>query len=277
MSSSVEISIDQEPTVPFLKWAGGKRWLVSNHTGIFPKKFKRYFEPFLGSGAVFFHLQPKNGILADKNQALVETYKAIRDDWYAVHLELKRHQKQHNDDYYYVERDRKRLRPHTRAAQLIYLNRTCWNGLYRVNLRGEFNVPRGSKDAVCLPTDDFEKIAKILKNKKIIASDFEAIIDQAEKKDFLFIDPPYTVKHNMNGFVKYNDSIFSWADQVRLRDSIARAAERGVQFLVTNADHQSIRALYSDIGSTKKLSRHSILAGKSAARALTSEIIIRNY
>ena len=268
---------DTAAITPFLKWAGGKRWLVSAQSDVFPAGFNHYIEPFLGSGAVFFHLRPKSGVLSDRNTALIDTYDAIKTDWKKIQAALRRYDVCHEHNYYYEERDRRRLKKHTRAAQFIYLNRTCWNGLYRVNLNGKFNVPIGTKDAVCLPTDNFEEISKILQNFTLRASDFEAVIDAANPGDFIFADPPYTVKHNMNGFVKYNEHIFSWEDQVRLRDALVRASNRGALISLTNADHESVRNLYNDFLVMEPLSRNSVLAGKVSARSPTTELLIRNW
>lgn len=161
-----------------------------------------------------------------------------------------------------------------RAAQFIYLNRTCFNGLYRVNLKGKFNVPIGTKVKVFDRFEDFSAISRILKRAEICHSDFEFIIDSAISGDFLFIDPPYTVKHNLNGFIKYNEKIFSWDDQVRLRDAIVRAAARGVIVLLTNAAHASVVALYEGIGTMRFVTRSSVLAGKKVARGSVDELIV---
>jgi DNA adenine methylase len=215
--------------IPFLKWAGGKRWLTAQYPGLFPKTIKRYVEPFLGSGAVYFHLAPTTALIADSNSDLIKTYLELRSNWRLVERALKRHDRNHSERYYYAERARKHLVAHEQAAQFIYLNRTCWNGLYRVNLRGQFNVPIGTKTAVHLDTDDFGCVSALLRQAKIVTSDFESIVDQARGGDFLFVDPPYITRHNFNGFVKYNEKLFSWADQERLASSIKRAACRGVE------------------------------------------------
>lgn len=261
--------------VPFLKWAGGKRWLVDNHVELVDIKCKRYIEPFLGSGAVFFKLAPKKAILADKNPELIDTFTAIRDDWQKVGEHLQVHQRHHNKAYYYRIRDQKPRSEAGKAAQFIYLNRTCWNGLYRVNLKGKFNVPKGTKSNVVLDTDSFESIAKLLKGAELVASDFEDVIDKAEYDDFVFVDPPYTVKHNNNAFLKYNEHLFSWADQKRLRDCIAAAYFRGARIVVTNAYHSSIRNLYKGIGRHEKLTRASVISGNSNGRGDFEEIVIR--
>ena len=142
--------------VPFLKWAGGKRWLAERHLDLFPTGFSRYIEPFLGSGSIFFALNPDESILSDSNPRLIETFQEVRDRPELVYQLLCNHQNAHDNEYYYEERNREYLDdPAKRAAQFIYLNRTCWNGLYRVNRKGQFNVPRGTKSAVLLNTDDF--------------------------------------------------------------------------------------------------------------------------
>jgi DNA adenine methylase len=164
-----------------------------------------------------------------------------------------------------------------RAARFIYLNRTCWNGLYRVNKKGEFNVPIGTKSSVILEGDDFELVSKALKSATITTCDFETTIDKAGRGDFIFIDPPYTVKHNLNGFIKYNENIFSWQDQVRLKKSISDAVEKGAFVLVTNANHKSIKELYKGSGEMIALNRASVIAGKSEARGTYSELAIKSW
>jgi len=260
--------------VPFLKWAGGKRWLIRSCPSLFDIPFERYFEPFLGSGAVFFYIQPANAILSDSNQALIETYQAIKDDWQKVAGGLKNHQKNHSKDYYYLIRDQKMKSPYERAAKLIYLNRTCWNGLFRVNQNGWFNVPIGTKTDVALETDDFEAVANLLQTAELICSDFENIIDRSKGGDLLFIDPPYTVKHDDNGFIKYNEKLFNWDDQVRLRDAVLRAKERGVRVILTNANNSSIRNLYKKYFDIRSFKRSSVLSGKSEFRGTVRELII---
>lgn len=262
---------------PFLKWAGGKRWLIEKHAHLLNVEYDRYIEPFLGSGAVFFSLTPKNAILSDSNERLIETYKAIQLNWEKVQERLTIHHKKHSKEYYYSVRKKILKTPETRAAQFIYLNRTCWNGLYRVNQLGEFNVPIGTKINAILPTDNFKKISEVLKNTTLLSEDFEKIINLAQKGDFLFIDPPYTVKHNQNGFINYNEKIFSWNDQIRLRDSIQKAIKRGAKALITNACHESIRKLYDQTGEIITLNRSSVIAGKSIARGKYEEIVIKCY
>jgi DNA adenine methylase len=260
---------------PFLKWAGGKRWFVANHAAIFPSNYGRYIEPFLGSGAVYFYLKPRRALLSDLNRELIDTYCAIRDDWQQVEKRLVACQKQHSESFYYQVRSQSPLDRFDAASRFIYLNRTCWNGLYRVNKKGVFNVPKGTKDSVLLETDDFEAMARRLRTASLKCADFESSINAAERADLVFVDPPYTVKHNLNGFLKYNDRIFSWDDQVRLRDALFRAKRRGVQIIMTNANHKSLRDLYAGF-ELSALSRQSVLSGDVRGRCETEELLVTN-
>lgn len=273
MASVVE-NLQGNEARPFLKWAGGKRWLVERHPDEFPIFSGTYFEPFLGGGSVFFHLSPKKAHLSDANARLVECYCQIRDNHESVRTLLVDHQEQHCETYYYRVRGQKFASGDARAAQFLYLNRTCFNGLYRVNRNGDFNVPIGTKTKVIDDSENFEAIASILRVAKIEAVDFEQSIDKAEYGDFVFVDPPYTVKHNSNGFLKYNENIFSWCDQVRLRDAIVRAEKRGAKLLLTNAAHESVVDLYRGVGRQNFVKRSSVLAGKSSARGRVDELVV---
>ncbi|MBY5930799.1 Dam family site-specific DNA-(adenine-N6)-methyltransferase [Halomonas sp. DP8Y7-3] len=267
--------MSEQIVLPFLKWAGGKRWLVRDHPDIFPADFNTYIEPFLGSGSVFFHMQPKKALLSDANKELIITYQALRNRNRKVESLLKRYHACHSEEFYYFMRGQEPKKQEEIAARMIYLNRTCWNGLYRVNLSGRFNVPKGTKKNVILDTDNFKETARLLRRSKIVHSDFEKIIDSAQENDFVFVDPPYTVKHNLNGFVKYNEKLFSWDDQVRLKLAIDRATARGAKVLLTNADHESILSLYDNYISRNTLSRNSVLSGKSEFRGEFSELTIK--
>lgn len=269
----LEEEFDKIALTPFLKWAGGKRWLEQYLSTRLPT-FNRYIEPFLGSGATYFRLKPKTAVLADLNSELITTYQAIKDDWNKVLGHLKKHHGRHSHSYYYQMRAQKPRSAAGRAARFIYLNRTCWNGLYRVNLRGEFNVPIGTKTNVLLTTDRFDKISELLSSAELLSSDFESVIDRAEENDLIFADPPYTVKHNLNGFVKYNEKLFSWDDQIRLRDALMRAKKRGAHIILTNADHWSIRKLYKTHFQMHSIDRQSVIAASNSNRGICSELLI---
>jgi DNA adenine methylase len=263
---------------PPLKWAGGKRWLSQRHSGLLPDFTGTYYEPFFGGGAVFFHLRPKKAVLSDLNADLITTYRALSTDWQAVKEGLAAHAQLHSSEYYYQTRAEKPDEEAALAAWFLYMNRACYNGLYRVNKQGTFNVPKGTKDKIVFEYDAFEKISLALSVAEIEISDFEHLIDRSNSGDFVYIDPPYTVRHNNNGFLKYNEQIFSWDDQKRLARAVRRAAAREVKLLVSNANHESVRRLYRAHGTVVKLDRYSVIGGGEDYRARTSEIAVRiNY
>lgn len=278
MDSKFEISeVPQKheiAIVPPLKWAGGKRWFVSNHKDLLPKKFNKYIEPFLGSGAVFFSVQPEQALISDLNPELINLYEVIRDEPLKLEKKLKEHQRKHSTEYYYAMRSLQPRNIITAAARTLYLNRTCWNGLYRVNLKGEFNVPKGTKDNVVLDNDDFSSLSDILSKAEIKCQDFQESVNAAEEGDFLFVDPPYTVAHNNNGFVKYNQNLFSWDDQLRLRDALLAAVRRGVEVVLTNAAHNSVKEIYSDFDQLV-VERAGVISGLKSSRGKYEELVIR--
>jgi DNA adenine methylase len=262
---------------PFLKWPGGKRWLAARHLHMFPKTYGNYIEPFLGGAAVFFALSPKEAYLSDANGELINAYNRIKHDWAKIEKHLAKHHEKHDSDFYYKVRKDSPTDPIARAVRFLYLNRTCFNGIYRVNKEGKFNVPIGTKDEVSFEDGYLEKVAKSLKNARIRKRDFAVAIGKAEKGDFVFIDPPYTVMHNNNGFVKYNAQLFSWKDQARLATAIKAAGERGALIMMSNANHDSVRALYNGFGTHRTLTRASILAGDPYHRRSATELLVTNY
>jgi DNA adenine methylase len=269
--------VQKNHLTPFLKWPGGKRWFVQRHSALLPTHYNRYVEPFLGGGAVYFHLQPTSALLGDINPDVVEAYQGIKRDWQRIQRSLEYKQRAHDthDDYYYKQRDRRPNDPLLRASRTIYLNRTCFNGIYRVNLRGEFNVPRGTKNEVLMHTDNFERVAELLQGAEIQLADFEVLIDQSKQGDLVFADPPYTVRHNLNGFVKYNEVLFSWQDQERLATALGRAKDRGAKIICTNANHESVQSLYEELGfQLRPVSRFSSISAASASRRQFEELVI---
>lgn len=274
------IQITQPPkTNPFVKWAGGKRWLssaIAKEYATLPN-VKRYIEPFLGGGAAFFSIQPSSCVLSDLNSELINVYQVVQENPKEITRRLRKIHNYHSESFYYQMRSSRPTSRLSRAVRFLYLNRTCWNGLYRVNLKGEFNVPIGSKTKVYDPDEDFFRISTALGNAEIRCTDFEKTLSIAGKGDFVYIDPPYTVKHNLNGFIKYNDKIFLWEDQVRLSNAIVNAHHRGAFILLSNADHESVRELYSEIFHIRSVYRKSILAADPLKRGPTSEILVSNY
>ncbi|WP_244241138.1 DNA adenine methylase [Leptospira selangorensis] len=268
---------ETQTSQPFLKWAGGKRWLIEKYPHLFKTEYKRLIEPFVGSGAVFFFLSPARAILNDSNTDLINTYISIKEDWKSVLKNLQKHQRNHSKEYYYTIRDREYVSRSAMAAKFIYLNRTCWNGLYRVNAKGSFNVPIGTRSSVILGNDDFEKVSNTLRKAKLFSNDFSKVIKDAKYGDFIFADPPYTVKHNNNGFIKYNESLFSWEDQLRLKEDLQSAVKRGAKALITNAFHPSIKELYKGFGEQIKIIRPSRIAANASARGYYEEVAIKCY
>lgn len=259
----------------FLKWAGGKNWFVRHQANYFPNDYNNYIDPFLGGGSVYFYLEPENAILSDTNQELITTFNAIKHDWERVYHKLQEHSRNHNIEYYYRIRAMNPRTEATIAARFIYLNRTCFNGIYRVNRSGKFNVPIGTHNNVLLDTDVFGLRAAILQSTDIVCRDFEETINLAVEGDFLFCDPPYTVQHNNNGFVNYNEKLFTWEDQVRLSEALHDAKDRGVKIILTNANHESVRMLYVREGyHLEAVSRYSAISGNSVSRTQYEELIV---
>ncbi len=262
--------------VPFLKWAGGKRWLVSRYPDLFPLTPQHLIEPFCGSSAVFFSLFPKTATLSDTNARLIECYLSIRDEVDTFLHFFHTYSSLHSRKFYYDIRQKKFDTSAESAAQFLYLNRVCFNGIYRENLSGIFNVPMGTKPSASLKTDNFHAISKALQSVKLLHCDFERSIDTAQSGDFLYVDPPYVTKHNFNGFIKYNQRIFSWSDQERLADAVLRAHRRGASIVVSNADHADVHTLYSPHFHTFSLDRSTVIASKSKYRGRTTEMVATN-
>lgn len=261
----------------FLKWAGGKRWLAENLKHLELPPIQKYIEPFLGGGSMYFHFKPKEAILNDLNPDLIDCYNAIRSCPNEVLTKLRAHSRNHSDDYYYQLRSSKPKTLPSRAAKFIYLNRTCFNGLYRVNLNGVFNVPRGTKDSVLFPDDDFRAVSESLRSSKLMSVDFSECLKLADAHDFVYVDPPYTANHNNNGFLKYNEKIFSWSDQERLANLLSRLSRKGAMLLISNANHPSVRQLYDSSEFTiREVSRSSVISGKSSSRGKTTELLINS-
>jgi DNA adenine methylase len=271
------MAIDDAPSgrvvrsVPLLKWPGGKRSLLSKILPLIPSSFNRYFEPFFGGGAVFFALQPRKAYISDNNAELIQAYSQVRDQPESVIRELRK--LRNSEKNYYKIRSEAPKRAAARAARLIYLATLAFNGIYRVNLKGVFNVPYGYKTHLepCDPARIRESSAA-LRKAIIRAQDFEEALRHAQSGDLIYLDPPYTVMHGNNGFIKYNAKIFSWEDQIRLAQIARDLAEKGCTVIVSNADHSSIRNLYPNF-SVAKFERGSIIAASSKHRARITECV----
>lgn len=260
---------------PFLKWPGGKRWLMSKYNHFFPRNFQHYYEPFLGGGSAFFSLCPANATLSDLNKELVNLYQVMRDNYYELAHSMLDHQKSHCKEYYYTIRSAYYDDSLLSASRFLYLNRMCYNGMYRVNKAGRFNVPLGTKQNCIYDIDKFPFYSDLLKNTEIIASDFADIIKQASEDDFIFADPPYTISHNQNSFIKYNEQLFTWEDQQRLLTSLCEARDRGVNIIATNANFSALKDMYINKGFfVKVLERFSPISGRVDRRCKQEELII---
>lgn len=263
---------------PFLRWAGSKQRLLRQLVPLLPSSFGRYHEPFLGGGSMFFLLQPKSAVLSDTCTDLIATYKAVADDVERVLSGLSGLDPLDREQYYAVRGARASGR-HKRAAEFIYLNRAAWNGLYRVNSRGEFNVPYGApKTSAIVDAELLRGCAKLLRRARVRlqTGDFDAALRDCESSDFVFLDPPYVTGHNNNGFIDYNERLFSWADQVRLAKTAVDLADRGVHVMVTNANHQGVIDLYPGFEAIE-IERSSTLAGNKSARGLVTETVLRSF
>jgi DNA adenine methylase len=222
---------------------------------------------------MFFSRRWTNARLADVNKVLINAYLQMRDSHAALYSLLMDHFDLHSSEHYYKVRARLGSSTVRDAADFVYLNRACFNGLFRVNLSGRFNVPIGSKLYELRQFEEFEQWASMLQGAKIHVADFEETINGCGEGDIIFADPPYTVNHNSNGFIEYNEKIFSWNDQVRLHDCLLRAARRGAAFALTNADHATIRDLYEGFA-LHAVERGSEMSGRTAARGRTTEVVI---
>lgn len=263
---------------PFLRWAGGKTWLIKHLDYILPKKgFNQYHEPFLGGASVFLHLQPDSqAYLSDLNFELIETYQQVKNNVEGVIDKLKTFK--NNQDFYYELRDKKAFRtPAANAAKFIFLNQTSFNGIYRVNLKGKYNVPYGFRKKDFFEPVNLRSVSSALKNVKINQGDFQNIIDNIKEKDLVFLDPPYTVSHYNNGFIKYNSKLFSESDQLRLSETINTIKELGAYYILTNAAHPQIKSIFEKSGDKViELKRASLIGGKKAKRGNYSEYIFTN-
>lgn len=265
---------------PPLRWAGGKNWLTKIIHNHLPEKFGNYYEPFLGGGAIVLHLLQhqflKNDIfLSDSNPKVIEFYKVLQD--YPSELILRLNNFKNTPAEYYKERNTRYPSLVDRAAQFLYLNRTSFNGIYRENLNGDYNVPYGFKEYKNL--FDFNllnRVSSLIKKARFDAKDFTKVKPMIKPNDLIFLDPPYTVSHQNNGFIKYNQKIFSWEDQIRLRELVDHISDRGAYFILTNAYHSSILTLYDRIGNHHILERASLVGGKNAVRAKYKEVLITN-
>jgi DNA adenine methylase len=262
---------------PFLRWAGGKNWFIKHiHKYIPEGGFNTYHEPFLGGGSIFFSIQPKLSYLSDLNEDLISSYIEVRDNVEKVTKELEKF-KNTEEFYYYIRDTEIKNNSAGEAAKFIYLNQTSFNGIYRVNLKGKYNVPFGFRTKNFFQPDNLRLASRALRNSKIFASDFTKVLSNIKERDLVFLDPPYTVSHYNNGFIKYNSKLFSEDDQKRLSKFIKEIKDLGAYYIMTNAAHDQVYEIFKENGDqfvTEE--RASLIGGKNSKRGIYKEAIYTN-
>lgn len=272
---------------PVVKWAGGKRQILEKLKANLPEKFNNYFEPFIGGGALLFDLAPKNATINDVNQELLAIYTCLKDDeLYRLMLEeLDKHEKNHSEEYYYHVREwdrdpRFELEPlWKRAARAIYLNKSCFNGLYRVNAKGYFNVPSAKKKhVVTYSKANMEEIHEYFKddNVTILSGDFVEATRNAHEGDFVYFDPPYDSWEDKESFTAYSKFDFNKDDQRRLADCFKDLTNRGVKCMLSNHNTAYINELYNGFN-IQVIKAKRMINANAAGRGAVEEVIITNY
>ena len=262
-------------TKPFLRWAGGKKWLLKElDKFVNIKDYNFYHEPFVGGGAVYFHLLPNKAIISDSNKELISTYQIIKDNPLNVIKHIKSFER--SKEFYYFIRNQKYTNAVEEAARFIYLNQMSFNGLYRVNSNGDYNVPYGYREKFQFDYENLLQVSELLKNSQIKHQDFKESIANIKENDLVFLDPPYTVTHNSNGFIHYNKKLFSLEDQYNLSDTIKTIKNIGAYYILTNAAHQTIRDIFNNGDKMYEIDRASLIGGKNAKRGNYAELILTN-
>ena len=270
---------------PFLKWVGGKRQLMPSIVEHLPENIKdyKYIEPFIGGGAVLFNLQPKNAIINDFNEELINVYQVIKNNLDELIVDLKKHKNE--AEYFYSIRslDRngefKNLTDVQRASRVIFLNKTCFNGLYRVNNAGEFNSPFGRyKNPNIVNEPTLKAVNKFLNsnNIEIISGDYSEILKKADKKCFVYLDPPYHPISESSNFTGYVQGGWNMYDQVDLKTACDELHKKGVKFLLSNSSAEFIKDLYKDYNITIVKANRAINSN-GADRGEVDEVLIKNY
>lgn len=272
---------------PFVKWAGGKTQLLEVIESHLPETFNRYFEPFVGGGALLFKLQPKAFSINDSNEELICVYKCLENNelFELLKKELLKHEENHSEEYYYQVREKDKLEDfnklpiYVRAGRMIYLNKACFNGLYRVNSKGFFNVPSGKKKIVnCFDKKTFDNLNLFFKNRKPVITniDFEEAVKNAKAGDFVYFDPPYDTWEEKNSFTSYVKNAFGKEEQVRLSKVFKELSDKGVYVMLSNHNTKFINELYKGFHITVVPAKRMINS-KADCRGEVEEVIITNY
>ncbi len=268
---------------PFLKWVGGKRQLMPAIKELLPEKFTTYYEPFIGGGAVLFNIQPKKAVINDSNEELINVYEVVKNNPDELIMDLKSHKNE--SDYFYDIRaldrkdDFKKLSKIKKASRVIFLNKTCYNGLYRVNNSGEFNSPFGKyKNPNIVNESTIRAVSKYFNNNDItiLNGDFEDAVKGIRKGAFVYFDPPYHPVSQSSNFTGYVPGGFDMFEQVRLRDLCIELDKKGVNFLLSNSSTPLIKDLYKDFN-IKIVKANRVINSNAKKRGEIDEVLIRNY
>lgn len=268
---------------PFVKWVGGKRQLLKYIKPILPESINTYYEPFIGGGALLFDHKPSVAVINDYNKELINTYNVIKGDVEALIADLKTHV--YDKDYFYEIRSLDRNSDYSsmsdlkKASRLLYLNKSCFNGLYRVNSKGEFNSPFGSYTNPNIVNEDtLLAVSRYLNNNNVTTrtGDFQEAVFDAQDGDFVYFDPPYDPVSKSANFTAYSKLGFSREDQERLRDLCIELTDRGVKFLLSNASTDFINELYSGF-TILEVGANRAINSNGAKRKKVQEVLVRNY
>lgn len=272
---------------PFVKWAGGKTQLLEKLKKLMPASFNNYFEPFIGGGALLFNIAPKKATINDSNSELMCVYKCLKNDkaFELLKQELKKHEENHTEEYYYQIRLMDQndnflsLPDYVRAGRMIYLNKACFNGLYRVNSKGYFNVPSGKKAKVkTFDEDNFEALHEYFKRNdiKILNVDFEKAVEDAKESDLVYFDPPYDTLDNKDSFTSYSKNDFGKDEQKRLADIYRELSKKGVYVMLSNHNTSYIQELYKDFN-IHVVNAKRMINSDAKGRGNVEEVIITNF
>ena len=271
----------EKETYPRVKWVGGKRQLMFELLKNMPKSYNRYFEPFIGGGALFFELQPDNAYISDMNEELINLYQVVRDEVDKLICDLQKHDV--SKEYFMEIRNIDRTEEYQnwsdvqKASRFIYLNRTCFNGMYRVNSKGEFNVPFGHyKNPRILDENNLINCSNLLQGIEIKHADFSEILKKVKKGDFVYFDPPYVPLSETSSFTSYTKEGFDINMQFKLRDVCDELDTMGVNFLLSNSDTKLVNDLYENYNIKKVFASRQINANADGRGKIT-EVLVRNY
>lgn len=267
---------------PFVKWAGGKTSLLPSLLERVPRNIGTYFEPFVGGGALYFSLVPVKACITDINEELINLYKVVKTDVDNLIEKLKDYRKNNYKGYYYRVRDEDRKKEYKnwscldRAARVLYLNKTCWNGLYRVNSQGYFNVPYGSyRNPLIVDESILRTCSLILTNTMLSVSSFESVLDVAKEGDFVYFDPPY-VPVEFTSFTSYTKKDFGIEDQIKLSEVCDELNKKGVCFMLSNSYTPLVLSLYNNYRIDKVFAPRFINS-KGDCRGRVEEALVMNY